>query len=121
MGSDVLLQPSTLQADNHKKRTGFGPQQASFGVYVSNAFGGMSGALRLERVRPARKTSAPSAANSFATAEPIEPPAPKTTALFPCSIGKLLLAESFVVVMVFSPNYDLRCVRHSLSLSALHR
>src|SRR5216683_8102721 len=47
MGSDVLLQPSTLQADNHKKRTGFGPQQASFGVYVSNAFGGMSGALRL--------------------------------------------------------------------------
>src|SRR6266851_2622604 len=25
MGSDVLLQPSTLQADNHKKRTGFGP------------------------------------------------------------------------------------------------
>src|SRR6266478_614721 len=48
MGSDVLLQPSTLQADNHKKRTGFGPQQASFGVYVSNAFGGMSGALNLE-------------------------------------------------------------------------
>ena len=47
MGSDVLLQPSTLQADNHKKRTGFGPQQASFGVYVSNAFGGMSGALTL--------------------------------------------------------------------------
>src|SRR5258708_3748355 len=47
MGSDVLLQPSTLQADNHKKRTGFGPQQASFGVYVSNAFGGMSGALNL--------------------------------------------------------------------------
>ncbi len=47
MGSDVLLQPSTLQADNHKKRTGFGPQQASFGVYVSNAFGGMSGALKL--------------------------------------------------------------------------
>ncbi len=46
MGSDVLLQPSTLQADNHKKRTGFGPQQASFGVYVSNAFGGMSGALK---------------------------------------------------------------------------
>src|SRR5216683_5871238 len=46
-GSDVLLQPSTLQADNHKKRTGFGPQQASFGVYVSNAFGGMSGALKL--------------------------------------------------------------------------
>src|SRR6266851_5395585 len=46
-GSDVLLQPSTLQADNHKKRTGFGPQQASFGVYVSNAFGGMSGALNL--------------------------------------------------------------------------
>ncbi len=45
MGSDVLLQPSTLQADNHKKRTGFGPQQASFGVYLSNAFGGMSGAL----------------------------------------------------------------------------
>jgi len=48
MGSDVLLQPSTLQADNHKKRTGFGPQQASFGVYVSNAFGGMSGALGLD-------------------------------------------------------------------------
>ena len=48
MGSDVLLQPSTLQADNHKKRTGFGPQQASFGVYVSNAFGGMSGALNLQ-------------------------------------------------------------------------
>ena len=47
MGSDVLLQPSTLQADNHKKRTGFGPQQASFGVYLSNAFGGMSGALKL--------------------------------------------------------------------------
>src|SRR6266478_2913718 len=47
MGSDVLLQPSTLQADNHKKRTGFGPQQASFGVSVSNAFGGMSGALKL--------------------------------------------------------------------------
>ena len=47
MGSDVLLQPSTLQADNHKKRTGFGPQQASFGVYVSNAFGGMSGALKV--------------------------------------------------------------------------
>src|SRR6266851_904015 len=47
MGSDVLLQPSTLQADNHKKRTGFGPQQASFGVYLSNAFGGMSGALNL--------------------------------------------------------------------------
>src|SRR5258707_215239 len=50
MGSDVLLQPSTLQADNHKKRTGFGPQQASFGVYVSNAFGGMSGALKLCRL-----------------------------------------------------------------------
>ncbi len=49
MGSDVLLQPSTLQADNHKKRTGFGPQQASFGVYVSNAFGGMSGALNLQQ------------------------------------------------------------------------
>ena len=50
MGSDVLLQPSTLQADNHKKRTGFGPQQASFGVYVSNAFGGMSGALKLDGI-----------------------------------------------------------------------
>ncbi len=50
MGSDVLLQPSTLQADNHKKRTGFGPQQASFGVYVSNAFGGMSGALNVNDI-----------------------------------------------------------------------
>src|SRR5260370_24009729 len=50
MGSDVLLQPSTLQADNHKKRTGFGPQQASFGVYVSNAFGGMSGALNVDAI-----------------------------------------------------------------------
>src|SRR5262245_21997371 len=34
----------------------------------------------LDAVRPAKKTSAPSAASSVATAEPIEPPAPNTTA-----------------------------------------
>src|SRR5215469_16686686 len=33
--------------------------------------------------RPERKTSAPSAANSLATAAPTEPPAPKTRARFP--------------------------------------
>src|SRR6516165_1896264 len=38
----------------------------------------------LDRVRPARKTSAPSAANSLAAAAPTEPPAPNTTACFPC-------------------------------------
>src|SRR5262245_46429021 len=34
----------------------------------------------VETVRPAKNTSAPSAASSVATAEPIEPPAPNTTA-----------------------------------------
>src|SRR5215472_14495344 len=37
-------------------------------------------ASKLGFVRPAKKTRAPSAANSLATAAPIEPPAPKTTA-----------------------------------------
>src|SRR5215471_7937255 len=42
-------------------------------------------------VRPARNTSAPCAANSVATAEPIEPPAPKITARFPFKIPDALI------------------------------
>src|SRR5215471_1276415 len=41
-------------------------------------------------------TSAPSAANSPATAAPIEPPAPKTSARFPCSICDLFIRTSLV-------------------------
>src|SRR5215467_5932938 len=48
-------------------------------------------ASTVDLVRPDMKTSAPSAANSLATAEPIEPPAPKTTAYFPFSIGVLFM------------------------------
>src|SRR5260370_30833205 len=39
-GGDVLLQSCALHASNHKKRTGFGPQQASFGVLRLRRFGG---------------------------------------------------------------------------------
>src|SRR5215472_96778 len=52
-------------------------------------------------VRPARKTSAPSAANSFATAAPIEPPAPNTTACFSCRIGELLMDSSIDLSFCF--------------------
>src|SRR5262249_44974572 len=45
--------------------------------------------------RPARKTSAPCAANSFATAAPIDPPAPNTTACLPCRSCDVLIASSF--------------------------
>src|ERR1700687_2790039 len=41
-------------------------------------------ASKLVLVRPAKKTSAPSAANSLATAAPMEPAAPKTTAVLSC-------------------------------------
>src|SRR5262249_32889010 len=41
-------------------------------------------ASKLAFVRPAKKTRTPSAANSFATAAPMEPPAPKTTAFLSC-------------------------------------
>lgn len=44
-------------------------------------------ASTLDLLRPDRKTSAPSAANSLATGEPIEPPAPNTTARLPFMIG----------------------------------
>ena len=43
--------------------------------------------LRLSSLRSAKNTSAPSDANAFATAEPTEPPSPKTTARLPCDNG----------------------------------
>src|SRR5271154_6577962 len=42
----------------------------------------------LAKVRPPRKTSAPSIASSLATAAPIEPPAPNTTARLPCKASE---------------------------------
>src|SRR5215469_1576945 len=58
-------------------------------------------ASRLDFVRPDRKTSAPSAANSFATAAPMEPPAPNTTACLPCRISELFIAISVYYVPCF--------------------
>src|SRR5262249_46791840 len=64
---------------------GAGPRAAP----LCCAFSSMSA-----RVWPARKTSAPSAANSVATAPPIEPPAPKTTARLPCRSCPVLTLTS---------------------------
>src|SRR5215813_9966530 len=51
--------------------------------------------------RPDKKTSAPSDANSFATAAPIEPPAPNTIARFPCKNGELFITPSLEPLAAF--------------------
>jgi DNA-binding transcriptional MerR regulator len=61
-------------------------------------------AFRLESVRPARNTRAPSAANSLATAAPIEPPARNTTALlFPGYAGRPRMVQGLGVQCVDGP------------------
>src|SRR5882672_11719266 len=77
-------------------------------------------ASTFDRVRPARKTSAPSAANSLATAAPIEPPAPNITARFPCSICESLTVSSVEhrvgdVLAFVGHNKDVRRRAHSTS------
>ena len=51
-------------------------------------------ASTLDLFCPDKKTSAPSDANSFATAAPIEPPPPNTIACCPFRIGELLILSS---------------------------
>src|SRR5262245_12183111 len=57
----------------------------------------------LDFVRPDKKTSAPAAANSLATAAPMVPAAPKTTACFPSRTGLLFITPPFSVSKTFEP------------------
>src|SRR5216683_2303965 len=79
-------------------------------------------ASTLDLLRPDRNTSAPSAANSLATAAPTEPPAPNTTAYFPFRREELVMEDPAKLdgeVIVLSLCFDKRWILDSSHLRRL--